>query len=583
MKIKVSDYITHFIEKYSIDTVFSITGGFAMHLNDSFGNGNFNIYYQHHEQACGYAAVGYSKVTNKPSIVCTTSGCAATNAISPCLVAYHDSVPILFISGQVNAVDIVYANQKNLRNYSPADSKIATSVASITKYSCEILDIVNLKDNLRKAMYELTTGRPGPVWISIPLNVQGMLVEDDIPPIITESLIQEMPDLKPVYNLLQSAKRPVLLIGNGIKLGNCQEKFCTFLEKYKIPVICTWFSTDLIQSENELFGGKVGIYGDRAGNFIIQNADLIISLGCRFSQPIIGYNTKWFAREAKIVYIDIDVNELQKTNLDYSLKLQIDLNLFFDKFDFLPLCYTEWITKCNQWKKKWQYELPPIQSEIINPYTVYNRFFTICPSNSTFIMSSGTATSCVWHMIRIKEKDSFISSSQGDMGFEIPASIGCHIANKDKTIIAFLGEGSFQLNLQELQTIVHYKMPIKIFICNNSTYGAIDITQRNYFKKKNGVGLDSGLSFPSTEKIANAYGIQYIGVKTEDKLDIAFDAFLKCTSAVILEIFTCIQGRYPKMSAIKNEDGTFTNRPFEDMEPFLDREEFYKEMIAKPI
>jgi len=583
MKIKVSDYITRYIEKYSIDTVFSITGGFAMHLNDSFGNGNFNVYYQHHEQACGYSAVGYSKSLNKPSVVCVTSGCAATNAISPCLVAYHDSVPILFISGQVNSADIMQANKNNLRNYSFSDSRIATSVASMTKYSCEILDISNLKDILTKAMYELTTGRPGPVWLSIPLNIQGMLVDDDIPLITIETSVQEIPDLKPINDLLQNAKRPILLIGNGIKLGKCENKFRTFLEKYKIPVVCTWFSTDLITTDNELFGGKIGVYGDRTGNFIIQNADLVISLGCRFSQPIIGYNIKWFAREAKIVYIDIDPNELQKTNLDYALKIQLDLNLFFDTFDFPLVCYDEWIAKCNHWKKKWHNEMPPTKLDIINPYTALNRFFAACPSNSTFIMSSGTATSCVWHTICIKEKDTFITSSQGDMGFELPASIGCHIANKDKTIVTFMGEGAFQLNLQELQTIIHYKMPIKIFICNNSAYGAIDITQRNYFKKKNGVGLDSGLSFPSTEKIANAYGIQYISVKSEDQLNDGISAFLKCTSAVILEVFTCIQTRYPKMSAIKNEDGTFTNRPFEDMEPFLDREEFNKEMIVKPI
>jgi acetolactate synthase-1/2/3 large subunit len=583
MKIKVSDYVTAVIEKHGINTVFSITGGFAMHLNDSFGNGSFNVYYQHHEHACGYAAVGYSKTLNKPSVVCTTSGCAATNAISPCLVAYHDSVPVLFISGQVNTIDIERSNQNNLRNYSPADSKIASSVASMTKYSCEILDVKELKESLKKAMYELTTGRPGPVWVSIPLNIQGMLIEDDIVLEVPKTPVQEIPDLNPIYDLLRNAKRPVLLIGNGIKLGRCEDKFRTFLEKYKIPIVCTWFSTDIINTDNEFFGGKVGIYGDRTGNFIIQNADLVISLGCRFSQPIIGYNTKWFAREAKIVYIDIDVNELQKTNLDYTLKLQLDLNLFFDTYNFHPVFYNEWITKCNHWKKKWQYELPPLQKDVINPYKVLNRFFTVCPSNSTFIMSSGTATSCVWHMIRIKKKDSFISSSQGDMGFELPASIGCHIANKDKTIVAFMGEGSFQLNLQELQTIVHYKMPIKIFICNNSAYGAIDITQKTYFKKKNGVGIDSGLSFPSTEKIAKAYDIQYIGVKSEDQLDTAFTAFLTCTSAVILEVFTCIQTRYPKMSAVKNEDGTFTNRPFEDMEPFLDRDEFTKEMIIKPI
>ena len=205
MKIKVSDYITNFFEKNNINTVFSITGGFAMHLNDSFGKGNFDIYYQHHEQACGYAAVGYSKTNNKPSIVCTTSGCAATNAISPCLVAYHDSVPILFISGQVNSVDIIQAKTNNIRNYSFSDSTISNIVRSITKYSHEILDINEINDVLFKIIIALTTGRPGPVWLSIPLNIQGMLIDDsDI--IINYDIKKEIPYcvLENIYSLLEN-------------------------------------------------------------------------------------------------------------------------------------------------------------------------------------------------------------------------------------------------------------------------------------------------------------------------------------------------------------------------------------------
>ena len=584
MKIKVSDYITNFFEKNNINTVFSITGGFAMHLNDSFGKGNFDIYYQHHEQACGYAAVGYSKTNNKPSIVCTTSGCAATNAISPCLVAYHDSVPILFISGQVNSVDIIHAKINNTRNYSPAVSTIQNIVESITKYSHEILDINEINDVLSKTIIALTTGRAGPVWLSIPLNIQGMLIDDD-DIIINYDIKKEIPYciLENIYSLLENSKRPVILAGNGIKLANCQNKFRTFINKYNIPMICTWFSTDLLNTDNKLFGGKIGIYGERSGNFIMQNSDLIISLGCRFSQPIVGYNTKWFAREAKIVYIDIDQNELNKENLEYTIKLNLDLNDFFDNFNFSTICYDEWIAKCNYWKQKWQFEIPVNKSNLINPYNVLKYFFNVCPSNSTFIMASGTLTSCVWHMINIKENDLFISSSQGDMGFELPASIGCYVANKNKNIVTFLGEGSFQLNIQELQTIIQYKMPIKIFVFNNGAYGAIDITQTNYFNKKNGVDLNSGLSFPDTQKIANAYGIKYISAVKQEELENSIDEFLNYKDTIIFEVFTCIQGRYPRMSAIKNDDGTFTNRPFEDMEPFMDREEFKNEMIVKII
>lgn len=588
MKIRVSDYIVKALESIGIDTVFGITGGFSMHLNDSFGkNSNFKIYYQHHEQACGYSAVGYSKTNNKPSIVCTTAGCAATNAISPCLVAYHDSVPVLFISGQVNSQDIIRAKSNNLRNYAPSDSTIITAVSTITKYSYELLDVNDLKDVLHKTVIALTTGRPGPVWLSIPLNIQAMLI-DDSEFIIKNDFKRELSyssyvNLENIYLLMMSSKRPVILAGNGIKLGNCQDKFKNFIRKYNIPIVCTWFGTDLLKTDDKLFGGKVGIYGDRTGNFIIQNSDLVISLGCRFSQPIVGYNTKWFAREAKLVYIDIEKDELNKENLDYTVRLNVDLNVFFDNFSFPNLQYDEWVSKCNHWKKKWQFEIPVSESKLINPYNILHHFFKVCPSNSTFVMSSGTLTSCVWHMINIKEDDLFISSSQGDMGFELPASIGCHIANKNKNTIAFLGEGSFQLNIQELQTILQHKMPIKIFVFNNSSYGAIEISQNAFFREKFGVDESSGISFPDTGKIASAYGIHYISIHSYEELEHKIHEFLEYSGPVILEVFTCIQGRYPKLSASKNSDGTFTTLPFEDMQPFMSREEFNSEMIVKPL
>ena len=559
-----------------------------MHLNDSFGkNKNFNIYYQHHEQACGYAAVGYSKTNNKICVVCKTAGVAATNAISTCLVAHQDSVPIFFISGQVKSTESIRKinNEKmTLRHYAGADSDIISMVKPITKYSYEILNVNEINEVLMLAMKNLINGRPGPVWLSIPVDIQGMLIDDIDIPIISKEIINDLTNidiLDNVKKLLIDAERPIIIAGNGIKLGGCNDKFLKFLNNYKIPVVVSFHGTDLIETSNELFIGKIGLVGDRSGNFAMQNSDLIISLGCRMAQGIIGYRSDWFAREAKIIYIDNDQNELEKNNLKYELKINMDLNIFFDNFNLNLKSYDIWINKCNYWKNKWLYETPPKNNSIINPYNALKILFDRAPENKVIISSSGSIITNVWHMINIKKGDKFIISSQGDMGFELPASIGSIIAEKEKIVIPIMGEGSFQLNIQELQTIIQYKLPIKILIFNNASYGAIEITQSNFFNAKFGVDLSSGLSFPDTQKIANAYGIKYISAVKQEELENSIDEFLNYKDTIIFEVFTCIQGRYPRMSAIKNDDGTFTNRPFEDMEPFMDREEFKKEMIVK--
>jgi acetolactate synthase-1/2/3 large subunit len=589
MKIKVSDYIINFLLKNRLDTVFTITGGFAMHLNDSFGKTpGFEIYYQHHEQACGYSGVGYAKTLSKPAIVCTTAGCAATNTISPCLVAHQDSIPVLFISGQVKSnesIRSINTDSMKLRHYAGADSDIISIVTPITKYAHEILNVTEIKSVLVKAIYNLRNGRPGPVWLSIPVDIQGMLIDDDDIPIITNDANDIEPNISVLNNiceLLQQSKRPIILAGNGIKLGNCIDKFNAFINRYNIPCVVSFHGTDLLESNNPLYCGKFGLIGDRSGNFSLQNSDLVLSLGCRMAQGIIGYRADWFAREAKVVYIDNDPNELMKDNINYTLKAEMDLNTLFDNFNYDLPDYTNWVDKCNHWKNKWQFEMPDCSDDSngINPYFALKKFFETAPENKITIVSSGSIITNVWHMANIKKGDKFLISSQGDMGFELTASIGASVAAKDKIIIPIFGEGSFQLNIQELQTIIQYKLPIKIMIFNNAAYGAIQITQANFFKAKFGVDTSSGLSFPDIEKIANAYGIKYIGVSKNIDVDQAVEDFLNCTETVILEVFCCVQTRYPRLNAIKNDDGTFTNRPFEDMDPFLSREEFKNEMIV---
>jgi acetolactate synthase I/II/III large subunit len=588
--MRVSDYIIKSLETAGLDTAFSLTGGFAMHLNDSIGKSSvFRTYYNHHEQACGYAALGYTKTINKPCVVCTTSGIAATNTISPCLDAYQDSVSILFLTGQVKTFDTVRAlnstTGRTLRNYAFSDCDIISMVSSITKYSHEL----TRDDDVRKVMSEvitaLTTGRGGPVWLSVPLDIQGSRMEECIPEIPRS--VTSLPSIKldDVYTALSSSTRPILLAGNGIKLAGCGTRFRTFVETHKIPVVTSYLGADLIESASPYFVGRVGLYADRCGNFAIQNSDLILVLGCRLSQAVVGYNPKTFARDATIVYVDIDPTELAKESIPYHVPVLADLNAFFESFQFTCPDTPDWRATCQHWKSKWLFETPPRDpdTDVINPYHAVKMIFDTLPENKIVTTGSGSIAIIVNQLVNIKTNDTFIWSGHGDMGTDLPMSIGSHIADPSKQFVLFTSEGTLQFNIQELQTIVHHKLPLKIIVFNNASYGAIEITQRTFFNAKFGVDAVSGLSFPDTGKIAQAYGIEYIRVDRIDELDDGVRRGIDHDGPVILEVFCCLQVRYPRMSSVKNDDGTFTSRPFEDMEPLLPRDEFYREMIVNPL
>lgn len=583
--MRISDYIINFLEKNGIDIVFTITGGFAMHLNDSFGRSTLiRSIYQHHEQACGYSAVGYSKSTNKPSIVCTTAGVAATNTISPCLVAHQDSVPVFFISGQTKSTETIRtlnSDKLKLRHYSGADCDIISIVSPITKYAHQITSVDEVPHIFEKAFTEMISGRPGPVWISIPIDIQGSVVNYIPRAICMKNTTHNKVDLTELYSLISNSSRPILLVGNGINISNTKNEFECFIKNNPIPCVFTILSTNLLETRHELNAGKVGLIGDRTGNFVIQNCDLLISLGCRMAQGIIGYRGDWFSRGSKKVIIDIDINEINKSNITYDLKYNIDLKDFFGSFNYNIPNFQEWKDKCNYWKSKWLFEMPILDlKEKINPYVVLKRFYELAKTIKITVSSSGSIDTNLWHMIDIKANDSYVHSSQGDMGFEIPASIGASIGNPDRPVICVLGEGSFQLNIQELQTILQYNLPIKILLFNNASYGAIQITQNSFFNAKFGVDTHSGISFPDTKKIATAYGIEYEAITSYEEIDKKIDYFLNFNKCIILEVFSCIQSRYPRLSAIKKEDGTFENRPLEDMCPFLNRDEFIREMIV---
>jgi acetolactate synthase-1/2/3 large subunit len=598
--MRLSDYICNFLYEKNINTLFSVTGGFAMNLNDSFGilereKEDFEILYQHHEQASGYSAVGYSKLKSKPCIVCTTAGSAATNAVSPCVDAYQDSVPILFISGQVksNETTSYLKKEKNidLRHYSGAEVDIISIVKPITKYAVQINDKKDIKFIMEKLYYELTNGRLGPVWLSVPSDIQSQILTDDIEyPVFKQTNYEEydLSKLLDLKELFKKANRPMIVMGNGIRLSNTVDKFRKFIDEYKIPCVATFFGADLLENSNDMYVGRIGLVGERSGNFAVQNCDLLISLGSRMAQGLVGYNSQWFAREAKIVYFDIDEEELKKENVKYELKFKMDLRIFFDNIVLdkkeKNTEYNNWIKKCLHWKNKWFGDIPKDVDDVngISPYYFLNKFCKKAPSNKVMITSSGSIYNIIWHSNIVKKNDRYLISSQGDMGFELPAAIGAQIGDKKKTIFPVIGDGSFQFNIQELQTIKHHKLPIKILLFNNLGYGAIYMTQEGFFKNIFGTSTESGLSFPNFKKIAETYNIDYYYIEKNEQIESNLEIIFNNPNACIIEIKVKIEVRHPKLGAVKNDDGTFTGQPYENMVPFLDKEELENEMIIKP-
>ena len=569
--MKVSDYVTNFLLEKGINKCFSVTGGFAMHLNDSFGQ-KMDVTYTHGEQPAGYASLGWSSYAHNPSVCCVTSGCGTTNAMTPCLIAYQDSVPVFFISGQVQVNDNIRSRGGKIRGYFGSDCDIVECVKNITKYAFELTDPSHIQTVLDTCYRNLTTGRPGPVWLSIPIDVQSMQVPDALyNPIPLKSVTDDrLPG--DFLEAWKNAKRPIVLAGNGIHLSKTRAKFKEFLRKYNLPYVVSFFGSDLGVD----YTGKVGIVGNRSGNFAIQNADLILCLGCRLAKSITGYYRDLFAREAKIIQVDIDKSEFMEEK-KVNVKIHMELDTFFG-FD-LPMCDTDpkWIEKNKEWKNKWSIELPDKSGPLICPYRHLNTFFDVKGENSVVTASSGSIYCVIWLMYRCKHGDRFITSSHGDMGYEMPVAMGA--CKHGRRAYAILGDGSFQFNIQELQTIKHHNLPVTVMVFNNDGYGAIKITQNMVFKREFGTSSKSNITFCDIKKVANAYDLPYYRVEEDE--DVGY--LNQEEGPIIVEIVCNAQGRFPRVSNKPMPDGTFKNMPHEEMSPFLDDETLDDNMFVKRI
>ena len=588
--VRVADYVAQFLEKRGIKHVFTVTGGGAMFLNDGLAKttaikGIFN----HHEQACAMAAVGYSKVNNEIAVVMPTTGCGGTNTVTGVLDAWQDSVKVVFISGNVNKKETTYCTDIPLRKFGVQEANIVEIVKSITKYATMVTDANSIAYELEKAFDICESGRPGPVWLDIPLDIQGTFIdENNLEHYIPESKQSEILDYSVFEQYLKEAKRPIVIAGYGIHLANAKDEFIKFIEKYNLPVAFTYLTIDLLPSDHPLYVGRLGTKGDRAGNFSVQNSDLVISLGSSLSISVTGFRYETFAREAKKFVVDIDINEHKKPTIKVDYVLQADVK------DFLSGCKLNykadqwWVDKCISWRNKWPVMIEDYKDTTngINIYYFLSELSKRNKSDAITISDAGSAYYTTSQSLKIRNKQRYITSgAQADMGFTLPASIGVAVASNNKNIIGITGDGSFQMNIQELQTIVNFNLPIKIFVLNNGGYLSIRNTMDKFFESRYyGTDAGSGLSLPEVSKIGLAYGIPCYILRTAKDLEEKLDEILNIEGPVLVDVVCPFkQDMAPISSAKQNEEGKIVSQPLENMAPFLSKEEFNNEMIIKPI
>jgi acetolactate synthase-1/2/3 large subunit len=585
---KLSDVLVMICEKLQLNTCFGVTGGFAMHLNDSFGKSKIKNIYNHHEQASIYSAIGYFKSSNKIPIVSTTAGCGVTNTITGIMDCWQDSVPCLIICGQTNSFKTIsYAKNQNIdfRHYSGQDVNIVDIVKSITKYAIE-LNHDHSQDDIKNIIIEtfqqLFKPRYGPVLMSIPINIQSLIITDYkklVDEIISnillfkETLNAYNGENSILYNLfndqLCQSKKPLIIAGGGIKTSLSKDIFYDFITKYNIPVVTTYSAIDIFPSDNPLYMGRIGIYGERCGNFAVQQSDLLIIAGSRMSETTLGYNEHLFNSCKKIVInIDDEIIKINKINVD--LFIQRDIHNFINYLPIIDYKIEEnWTNLCKIWKTNFFFEKPIINynKDLINPYDFFEKFANMMPDESIIIPAAGSIFYILRHMIKIKEKTKVVMFSQQDLGYELPAAIGSYFGTKTP-IYCFNGDGSIQFNIQELQTIVHYNIPVKIIIFNNHKYGCIEVTQKSYFGNGNtfGINKETGLSFPNFKKIANAYEIDYLYIHSLEQITEIFNEIYD-NKPIIIEIEAEYQDRHPKLGMYTDLNGNKVPTPFDKMNP----------------
>lgn len=599
--IKVSDYIVKRLVEYGVRHVFMITGGGAMHLNDSVGACSELTYIcNHHEQASAIGAEGYSRVSGKIGVSVVTSGPGGTNTLTGVIGQWLDSVPALYISGQVKReTTIESCRELGLRQLGDQEINIVDIVRPVTKFAAIISRPEDTRHLLEKALYLAAAGRPGPVWLDVPLDVQGAMVdEESMQGFDSAEYESPRPDtaspwVEKLRGLLAAAQRPVFIAGQGIGIAEGRKTFLKVIEHFDIPVVTTFSGVDLIPSDHPLYMGRIGTIGNRSGNFTLQNADLIISVGSRNNIRQVSYGWSTFARCAIKVIVDIDRAELEKPTVKPDLAICTDAAMFLDELDKLGASirlpdWSDWGKWCRERKNKYPPVLPEHRSAkgLVNPYNFVDELTGQLKDDAIVVAGNGTACVILFQAGQVKAGQRFFwNSGCASMGYDLPAAIGACFASNGRDVVCLAGDGSLQMNIQELQTVAHHQLPIKLFVLSNNGYISIRQTQDAFFNGRH-AGCDdkSGVSFPDVTKLAYAYGIQSAVIDKNENIEASIAAVLAMPGPVICDVRLTPDYRFePKLSSEKKPDGRIVSKPLEDMFPFLGREEFRTNMIIPEV
>jgi acetolactate synthase-1/2/3 large subunit len=593
--MRVADYITSKLFDAGGECVFLITGGMIMHLTDALlQHGQQKYVCCHHEQSAVMAAEAYGRATGKLGVAYVTAGPGALNTLNSIVGAYVDSSPCIVVSGQSK---VSLAKIKGPRQFALQGFNTLPIFQNVTKYAVMLDDVSRVKYEVEKSIHIAKSPRVGPVWIECPIDIQGASFDPEEYEGFTPQKIHNIArsdlqqQVKEVAENIRNSRRPCILVGAGIRLAGAIDEFHTFVNNVKIPVMTSRLGMDLIDHQHPLFVGRPGTYGDRASNFTIQNSDLFLSIGCRLAIGLVSYQYENFAQHAKKIIVDIDEKELTKPSVIPDIAIHADAKEFLielnrELYDF-QFGNTKWIDQTQLWKNKYPVDLPEYKHEKqgINSYHFYRVLSQKAPDNALFLVDTGSCFHAFAQAFQVKfGQRHIITGGLSTMGY-MPAAIGMASANPGNDIYCITGDGSFQMNIQELQTIVHNSLPIKLLVLNNNGYLLIRLTQDNFLSGRHiGTDKDTGVSFPNLEKVANAYGIKYVQLAHSNDWGSKVNQIFTEPGPMICEVISpSDQILIPRVASKSLEDGSMISMPYDDMFPFLPRDEYLENTVREKI
>lgn len=587
--MKVADYVAQFLAEQGVKDIFLLSGGGMMHLLDAVGkNRELHLICNLHEQACAICADSYGQFTGKLGVCMVTTGPGGTNALTGITASWLDSTPVLTISGQCKTSD--FAGPRRVRQYGAQEVDIVSIVKPVTKYAVQITKPASIRYHLEKAVYLAQHGRKGPVWLDIPLDVQAAQVEPDALSGFSareEGLEERTEDCSAavdrIYELLNQAERPALLAGGGAVMAKAGSSLMELVHRLKVPVLTTWRAKEIFPDDDELHFGPAGIPAARYSNYILQNCDLLLVLGTRLNYGLTAYDERHFAFQAKKIMVDIDRAEMDKLDMEFEVKLQADCGAFLERMlsrkQELP-SYGPWLAFCNDLKKRYPLSAerqPYDQEGLTDGYLLGETVSRLAPEETIWIGSSSGRTCGISHLaVHIKKGQRFISSmGLGSMGFTLPSAIACCIAGGRRLTVAFEGDGSLQHNIQELQLLTAYELPVKLFVLSNTGYASISMMQHNNFDDRLAACTPgTGLSFPSLEKVADTYGLAYYRIHDDSEVEPVARQVLADRRPVLCQVDSSLWfDEIPKSMTVVHPDGSLTSSKLEDLYPFLPEKE----------